>query len=77
MNSNIEKFISLGGKFEVGVYNTYLIYDNYQMRIPNGYFISTDKDYQDVLNYYLDVMPKIKEQSGVILPEEFGLEYKS
>lgn len=75
MKESIDKFIGLGGRFEVGVHDTYLIYNNCQIRIPNKYFTSTDKEYKDVLNYYLDMMPKIGEQRGVILPKEFVFEF--
>ena len=75
MKQSQERFINLGGRFEVGVYDTHLIYNNYKMKIPNEYFLSTSVEYQDVLEYYLDMMPKMLEQSAVILPKEFGFEY--
>lgn len=75
MKTTQERFINLGGRFEVGIHYTHLIYNNYKMKIPNEYFLSTDVAHQEVLNYYLDMMPKIEGQSGMILPKEFGFEY--
>ena len=74
MKTTQERFINLGGKFEVGIHYTHVIYNHYKMKIPNEYFLSTDVTHQEVLNYYLDMMPKIEGQCGVILPKEFGFE---
>jgi hypothetical protein len=60
MNS-FDKFVSLGGQFEADTYCTYLIYGGRSMRIPNHYFTSEDDVEKNILNYYLDMMPKIMD----------------
>jgi hypothetical protein len=68
-----EKFVSLGGSFDVGTFCTFVIYKDHRIRIPNHYFTSTEKEERDVLDYYLDTLPKIYGPKGMVSHEEvFG-----
>jgi hypothetical protein len=77
MTDNIEKFISLGGTFEIGIHCTDVIYNGKRMSVPNNYFTSTNEEHREVLNYYLEMLPKLMDNKGppVILgfPEDLDL----
>lgn len=78
MKDSLERFVELGGKLECMGNNTYLLFADKRMRIPSHYFTSTSVDEQEVLDYYLDMMPKIydtgKVTYGVVgYPEDLDL----
>jgi hypothetical protein len=80
MKDNIEKFVGLGGSFEVGIHCTDLLYSGKRMSIPNHFFTSDDSDCKQVLDYYLEMMPKLLDNKGpsavVGFPEDLDtLEY--
>lgn len=70
-----DRFISLGGRIEVGINYTSLFFDRYKMDIPNHYFNSMYKDYQETLDYYLDLMPKIRDKGSVELPVDIKFQW--
>lgn len=57
--NNIERFKSLGGTFELSGEWVNVIFNNMSMHLPAKYFSSTYIAEQEVVDYYLDVIPKI------------------
>lgn len=64
--TNLEKFISLGGSIEECLIGVFVCFGENKMRIPLDYFSSDDPDKIAVLDYYLDILPRIYKEKDVL-----------
>lgn len=60
--TSLEKFISLGGRVEECLLGVFVCFGDKKMRIPIDYFNSDDPDKITVLDYYLDILPRINKE---------------